>query len=339
MEARDRSLLGDHCTLSRIAAFSGVPTIYSALLDVPVGDNDISSLEFALCGAAPMPAQIDRALRSEDRPQDRGGLWPHRGALASPRSIRLRRKARRLDRPAPALPANAASCMLDAAGRFDRVWQKPMKSERWSSGGRTCSPAISTRAQQGPVDRDRWRDAGSTPAISAARMVRRLFLARRPTQGAHHQRRTQHRSEADRGRLAQTPLGRLGCRRRQPRRLCRRGPCRLCPDSNPAPPSAEQELIDFAARPPSRARGHPEAREDRAALPLTAIGKIFKPALQEQEIESVVRSEAETAGVPILSFALDRDPQHGVVVRVRAGRGAKLQEALDRYAFRSVVQE
>ena len=35
-----------------------MPTIYSALLEVPVGDNDISSLEFALCGAAPMPPKL-----------------------------------------------------------------------------------------------------------------------------------------------------------------------------------------------------------------------------------------------------------------------------------------
>ena len=72
---------------------------------------------------------------------------------------------------------------------------------------------------------------------------------------------------------------------------------------------------------------------------LTGVGKIFKPALQQQEIESVVRSEAETADVPITSIVFDRDPQLGVVVRIRAPQGAKLQAALDRYAFRSEVQE
>ena len=42
----------------RVSRFMGVPTIYSALLDVPVGNNDISSLESAICGAAPMPARL-----------------------------------------------------------------------------------------------------------------------------------------------------------------------------------------------------------------------------------------------------------------------------------------
>jgi len=35
-----------------------VPTILSALLDVPVGNNDISSLEEIPCGAAPLPIQL-----------------------------------------------------------------------------------------------------------------------------------------------------------------------------------------------------------------------------------------------------------------------------------------
>ena len=42
----------------RVTTFSGVPTIYSALLNVPLGGADISSLEFAVCGAAPMPAKL-----------------------------------------------------------------------------------------------------------------------------------------------------------------------------------------------------------------------------------------------------------------------------------------
>ena len=41
-----------------INTFSGVPTLFSALSEVPVGDSDISSLEYAACGAAPMPVEI-----------------------------------------------------------------------------------------------------------------------------------------------------------------------------------------------------------------------------------------------------------------------------------------
>ncbi|MCJ8273791.1 MAG: AMP-binding protein, partial [Psychrosphaera sp.] len=42
----------------KVTTFSGVPTVYSTLLQHPVGDSDISSLEYCMCGAAPMPVEI-----------------------------------------------------------------------------------------------------------------------------------------------------------------------------------------------------------------------------------------------------------------------------------------
>jgi fatty-acyl-CoA synthase len=42
-----------------------VPTIYAALLDTAIGENDISSLEFAICGAAPMPAKLIDAFKAK----------------------------------------------------------------------------------------------------------------------------------------------------------------------------------------------------------------------------------------------------------------------------------
>lgn len=48
----------------RINFFAGVPTAYSALLDVPLNGADVSSLEFALCGAAPMPTEVFRKFES-----------------------------------------------------------------------------------------------------------------------------------------------------------------------------------------------------------------------------------------------------------------------------------
>ena len=42
----------------KINFFSAVPAVYSALLNVPVEDADITTLEFAICGAAPLPAEV-----------------------------------------------------------------------------------------------------------------------------------------------------------------------------------------------------------------------------------------------------------------------------------------
>ena len=43
---------------ARPSFFSAVPTIYARLASLPVGQPDISSLRFAICGAAPMPAEL-----------------------------------------------------------------------------------------------------------------------------------------------------------------------------------------------------------------------------------------------------------------------------------------
>ena len=40
--------------------FSGVPTVYAALLQNECESHDLSSLRYAMCGAAPMPAELFR---------------------------------------------------------------------------------------------------------------------------------------------------------------------------------------------------------------------------------------------------------------------------------------
>ncbi|MBU1741030.1 MAG: acyl-CoA synthetase [Proteobacteria bacterium] len=42
----------------RAVTFSAVPTVLSMLLDVPVGGADVSSLRFAICGAAPLSVEL-----------------------------------------------------------------------------------------------------------------------------------------------------------------------------------------------------------------------------------------------------------------------------------------
>jgi fatty-acyl-CoA synthase len=46
----------------RATFFSAVPTVYAALLQVPAEGCDVSSLRYALCGAAPLPREVFRAF-------------------------------------------------------------------------------------------------------------------------------------------------------------------------------------------------------------------------------------------------------------------------------------
>jgi len=49
----------------RVSFFSGVPTIYAGLLQVPSEGHDLSSLRYALCGAAPMPVELIRQFEAK----------------------------------------------------------------------------------------------------------------------------------------------------------------------------------------------------------------------------------------------------------------------------------
>jgi fatty-acyl-CoA synthase len=52
----------------RIAAFSGVPTLFTSLLQQPTAGHDLSSLKFALCAASPMSPEL------QNRVEDATGL-------------------------------------------------------------------------------------------------------------------------------------------------------------------------------------------------------------------------------------------------------------------------
>ena len=64
----------------RVTAMSAVPTVYAALAGGRV-DADISSLQFAVVGASPLPPAVREELRVRHRHPAGRGLRPHRGHL------------------------------------------------------------------------------------------------------------------------------------------------------------------------------------------------------------------------------------------------------------------
>ena len=65
---RNSSLIGNFWKIierHRVSFFSGVPTIYAGLLQIPSEGYDLSSLKYALCGAAPMPVELIRQFEAK----------------------------------------------------------------------------------------------------------------------------------------------------------------------------------------------------------------------------------------------------------------------------------
>ncbi|MBF0398839.1 MAG: acyl-CoA synthetase, partial [Desulfobacterales bacterium] len=63
--------------------FSSVPTVLSGLLTIPVGDTDISSLKYAICGAAPLSVELFKRFENHTKMKVLEGYGLTEGACAS----------------------------------------------------------------------------------------------------------------------------------------------------------------------------------------------------------------------------------------------------------------
>ena len=99
--------------------------------------------------------------------------------------------------------------------------------------------------------------------------------------------------------------------------------------------ASEQELLAHAQGHISERAAVPKAVMIVAALPLTAVGKLFKPTLTLREIEATVRAEAQSLGLVLDEVRAVQDPQRGVIARytVKTGDASALVAALGRYTF------
>jgi len=321
----------------RVSRFSGVPTIYSALLDVLVGKNDISSLESAICGAAPMPAKLIDLFEAKTGVQIAEGYGLTEAACVSslnpplgekrPGSIGLRLPYQQM-----------RAIILDEAGRFQRAAQTDEIGTLVIKGPNVFVGYLDPRYNKDlwiEIDGEQWLNTGDLGRQDSDGY---FWLAGRRKEliirGGHNI-DPKLIEEA----LHKHPAVAVAAAVGSPDAYAGVVPVAYV-QTKPGALVTEEELLDFAAaRIPERA-AIPKRVRIAHQLPLTGVGKIFKPALQQQEIENVIRSEAETAGVAIINIALDRDPQLGLVARIRTAGGANLlQAALDRYAFNSEVRD
>jgi fatty-acyl-CoA synthase len=303
----------------RISLFSGVPTIFSHLLDLPVAGHDLSSLRYAICGAAPLPVELIRAFEQRTKLRlvegygfTEGSCISTVGPLAGralPGSIGLR------------IPyQEVAVVLLDAqTGQYLRHAAPEESGVIVVRGSSIFSGYLQPAHNQGI-----WVDTGD----GKGRFYNTGDLGRMDTQGGFYiTGRTKELiirgghnidpkliEEA----LVAHPAVALAAAIGSPDAHAGELPVAYV-TLLAGQQVSEAELLAFAeARIPERA-AHPKQVYLAAELPLTAIGKIFKPALIKQEIIRVYgRQLARIPDLTIEAITVRDDKQRGPVAEIEA---------------------
>lgn len=319
----------------RVFAMMAVPTVYASLLDLPRGEHDLSCLRHCLVGAAPMPVEVfNRFERATGVRMLEGYGMTEGTAVTSLNPVDGERKVGSIGLP---LPYNElAVAVLDGAvlSRFcatDEVGVLLMRGPNVFPG--YLDPAHDTGAWVADAEGRRWFNSGDLARVDADGY---LWLAGRAKdviiRGGHN-----IDPQVIEESLCRHPEVAFAAAVGQPDARAGEVPMAYVVLREGAAATVES-LRDFAAaRIPERA-AVPQRIEIVPQLPMTAVGKVFKPRLRQLAVERVVAELLRAAGIDATVAARD-DKRRGSVVSVRLAHEAQRSAATDALARLPVALE
>jgi len=327
----------------RVASFSGVPTVYAGLLQAPRAGRDLSCLGRAICGAAPMPVELFHKFEKETGLRILEGYGLTESSCVA--SLNPPDGEPRIGSIGVRLPWQAMQVMiLDAGGGFERMADTDEAGAICISGPNVFPGYLNPDQNQGI-----WVEAAS-PDGEQRRWFNTGDLGRRDADGYFWL--TGRKKELIiRGGHNIDPKTIEEVLARHPAVALAAAVGRPDPRAGEVPVAYVQlrsgasadsgELLAWATERISERAAVPKEIKVVDALPVTAVGKTFKPTLSMWEIESTIRSEAGAAGVELTGLTVEQDPKYGIVARYRtldprSAAAAALTEALGRYTFRSI---
>jgi fatty-acyl-CoA synthase len=264
----------------RVTTFSGVPTIFSALMNAPIAGADVSSLEFALCGAAPMPAKLiaDFEAKTGLKIIEGYGLTEG-GCVSSANPSAGERRAGSIGLRIPYQRMIAA--ILDETGRFVRKAETDEIGAILIHGPNVFSGDLDPRQNVGlwvEIDGVAWLNTGDLGRQDSDGYFWLTGCRKELIIRGGHNIDPKLIEEALQAHRAVALVAAIG----SPDAYAGEVPV-VYVQMKPGVSATEQELLEFAAgRIPERA-AVPKHVRVVPALPLTGVGKIFKPALQQRD--------------------------------------------------------
>ncbi|HVP99107.1 MAG TPA: acyl-CoA synthetase [Roseiarcus sp.] len=318
----------------RISLFSGVPTVYSALLQAPLAGRNLASLEAAICGAAPMPVQLFHDFERATGVRILEGYGLTEGACAS--SLTPYDAPPRIGSIGLRFPyQDMRALILDADNAYvrdaenDEIGVIAIRGPNVFAG--YLDPAHNTGIW---IERhgERWLNTGDLGRQDADGYFwltgRRKELIIR---GGHN-----IDPKIIEDALQKHPAVGLVAAVGSPDAYAGELPVAYV-QLKPGLVVTEAELLEHAARTIPEKAAVPKRVKISSSLPTTAVGKLFKPALVEREIEETIRAEAKKVGAELASVRVERDPHKGLHAIVAAEGADALKVAIDRYAFKAEV--
>jgi len=320
----------------RVNYFSAVPTIYTALLDIPVAKNDISSLRYAICGAAPMPPEVFRRFEKRTAVKILEGYGLTEGTTAS--CINPAAGERRIGSIGLRFPyQDMRSFVIGGDGRIERECAV-------GEIGAVCirGPNVFPGYLRAADNRNVWvgRDAEAgwfnTGDLGRWDADGYCWLTGRAKdliiRGGHNI-DPQLIEEV----LCRHPAVAIAAAIGQPDAYAGEVPAAYVVLRAGQQASVE-ELLAYAREHISERAALPVNIEILPQLPVTAVGKIFKPALRHRAIEQVLSRALQQSGIAA-TVSVSDDKLSGTLASIRAPGASHVQAraVLDQFALNTVL--
>ncbi|HIQ43378.1 MAG TPA: acyl-CoA synthetase [Pseudomonas oleovorans] len=285
---RNTTLIGNFWKVierHRVSFFSGVPTIYAGLLQVPSEGHDLSSLKYALCGAAPMPVELIRQFEAKTGLTLIEGYGLTEGTCGScanppagerrPGSIGLR------------MPYCEVSIkVLDDQGRYLRDAAQNEIGNLCIRGATVFKGYLQTSKNAGIwVDGD-WFNTGDLGRVDTDGYIWLTGRSKDLIIRGGHNIDPQMIEEA----LHKHPAVAMAAAVGKPDEKAGELPV-VYVQLKPGNQASEAELLEHAAAHIPERAAIPKNAWIVDAIPLTAVGKTFKPALRFDAIARVYQSD------------------------------------------------
>ena len=312
--------------------FSAVPTVYSTLLATPIDGADVSSLRYALCGAAAMPPELIRRFEEATGLRILEGYGLTEGTCVS--AVNPRDGERRNGSVGFRLPyQQMKAVVLGEDGGYLRDCAVDEIGRLVIRGTNVFPGYRDERANRGIWIGDGWLDTGDLARVDAEG---RIWLTGRQKdliiRGGHNIDPSMI-EEA----MTAHPAVALAAAVGKPDAYAGELPVVYVTLRPGATATTEELLAHARASIPERAAVPGEVIV-RESLPQTAVGKIFKPELRNDAARRVIAAALATELGGSAEVEVTSDAKHGTVAQVRL-TGSPAAEAvarsvLDRYAVR-----